>query len=307
MDEHRRSFSPTLWYLTPEQVRNDPDRRTHLKQCWFPGVHTDVGRGYEDHAPNDIADITFVWMVDQCSGLLDFNMDRLLNTKTMFDKGDFKVIPGAQGVRAREDRVQRARNWGMAYLHDSMTSVFKLGGSATRTPGQYVFGVRGATRPKTDSSTSGSPSGSPGGSGFVTKSKILEHVKAEIKPWHSRLFGTAVGVFTGPPVDISKLDPVSTCEVIHPCVRLRLIQDPEYDPPALRDFRYEYDDQRSRWTWTKEWTDDNGKVRAKRLHEYQIPTTSLLIDKATMELLKMGEDSKEPIPPRKTRGWLPFL
>ncbi len=277
-----------------------PKRRTQLKQCWFAGVHTDVGRGYEDHAPGDIADITFAWMVDQCINLLAFNREKI---PTMLEKGDFKKPSGEgaekeQAEKERARRVAKAKKWGLADLHDSMTLIFKLGSSIDRTPGQYVFKARGSPRLKTDNSGSDIPSGS----GFVTKSKILHHLQPEGKAWHIRLWSSASGVFAGPPEDISKYDLVWTSEVIHPSVRMRRMQDPTYDPPALKDFKLHYDAARSRWVWTKTWTDDNGAVRAKKLLEDRIEDSYFSMLNVGPEMLKFRADEEEPIPPRPKSG-----
>ena len=40
MDETRQDFRPVLW-------RNVPKAETRLSQVWMPGVHTDIGGGYE--------------------------------------------------------------------------------------------------------------------------------------------------------------------------------------------------------------------------------------------------------------------
>src|SRR5258706_9750301 len=112
LDEHRKSFKPTLWYIPPEHGNIPPKRRTQVKQCWFAGVHTDVGRGYKDHVPRDIADITFAWMVDQCRGLLAFHEHRI---PEMLKKGDFKEAEGDWAERERDEeerdrRVDKAHN-----------------------------------------------------------------------------------------------------------------------------------------------------------------------------------------------------
>ena len=61
----------------------------------------------------------------------------------MTERGDFKKPEGEETKRQREDRVRKAQHWGLAYLHDSMDSlVFKMGGSRTRTPGQYIFKMK---------------------------------------------------------------------------------------------------------------------------------------------------------------------
>ena len=216
----------------------------------------------------------------------------------MLDKGDFNELPGEQAKRVRAAREAKAKNWGLADLHDSMTWVFKLGRSLDRTPGQYVFKARGSPRLKTDKSGT---SGSPSGSGFVTESKILS--QPEAKPWHAQLWSAAAGVFTGPPEDTSKFDPVWTSEVIHPSVRMRMMQDPTYDPPALRGFNLHYDPVRSRWIWTKKWTDDNGFAREKMLEEERIQDSYYSMLKVGPEMLKFRADEKEPIPPKPKSGW----
>jgi hypothetical protein len=258
-------------------------------------VHTDVGRGYNDHAPGDIADITFAWMVDQCRNLLAFNDKKV---RQMMEKGDFKVPEGDDAKRQREDRVRRAQNWGMAYLHDSMSLVFKMGGSMTRTPGQYFFRARGWAHEKADSNSSES--------GFVTKSKIVTDSPPEAKSWHSRLWSTASGAFSGPSEDGARQE-VWTSEVIHPSVRVRMMHDQTYDPPALRGFKLMYDATRTRWTWVKEWTDANGEFRRKKLHEYRMEDSSFGLSKATAETLGSGVGEEVPLPPRQTnKSWFPF-
>ena len=41
-----------------------------FKQCWFPGAHSNIGGGYED---TGMEDITLAWMMDNLSGMLDFD------------------------------------------------------------------------------------------------------------------------------------------------------------------------------------------------------------------------------------------
>ena len=54
MDEMRESFQPTLW----EDAEQHPD----ALQCWFPGVHSDVGGGYHEAG---LADGALGWMIDE--------------------------------------------------------------------------------------------------------------------------------------------------------------------------------------------------------------------------------------------------
>jgi hypothetical protein len=61
IDEKRSNFPPTLWHKTFDGPAKD------LQQCWFPGVHSNIGgqaevpRAYGDF--EEISDITFAWMV----------------------------------------------------------------------------------------------------------------------------------------------------------------------------------------------------------------------------------------------------
>lgn len=50
--ERRRAFAPMVWYQRAQS--------TWLEQCWFLGVHSDVGGGYQEHGLSDIA---LRWMI----------------------------------------------------------------------------------------------------------------------------------------------------------------------------------------------------------------------------------------------------
>ena len=232
-------------------------------------------------------------MVDQCRNLLAFNEKKV---PQMLEKGDFKQPEDEGAKKRREDRLRKAKTWGLADLHDSMTLIFKLGHSVDRTPGRYVFRAREPAREKSDRRGGSSPRGS----GFVTVSEILPD--SEMTSWHSRPRSTASDVLTGPPEAHSELDPVWTREVIHPSVRLRMMQDRTYDPPALRDFKLKYDVARSRWTWVKKWEDTDGVARETTLHEDRIEDSSFSMSKVTAETLRFGVDKEEPVPPRQKNG-----
>ncbi|KAF1946326.1 hypothetical protein EJ02DRAFT_249820 [Clathrospora elynae] len=71
LDERRKAFRPTLWYI-PQGLCDDPARRTpELKQVWFPGWHINCGGGSNDcfsEMKGDLENIstaTFCWML-QC-------------------------------------------------------------------------------------------------------------------------------------------------------------------------------------------------------------------------------------------------
>jgi hypothetical protein len=54
IDEHRKEFEPAVWKL--------PQHRGYLtvEQAWFPGVHANIGGGYDDRGLSDLA---LDWMV----------------------------------------------------------------------------------------------------------------------------------------------------------------------------------------------------------------------------------------------------
>jgi hypothetical protein len=56
LDEHRASFSPTLW--------TDIEQRDSVKQVWFPGAHSDVGGGY---VQKGLSDSALKWMMDEAA------------------------------------------------------------------------------------------------------------------------------------------------------------------------------------------------------------------------------------------------
>lgn len=64
IDENRKTFAPVLW--------DDPDadaraRGQVIEQVWHPGVHSDIGGGYDDDSR--LADLTLGWMLDRLEAL----------------------------------------------------------------------------------------------------------------------------------------------------------------------------------------------------------------------------------------------
>jgi hypothetical protein len=61
IDERRLTFPPTLWHKSPDAPAKG------LQQCWFPGVHGNIGGQAADPRTagdqEEIGDITFAWMV----------------------------------------------------------------------------------------------------------------------------------------------------------------------------------------------------------------------------------------------------
>lgn len=125
LDEHRRLFTPTLWEL-PDDARN----LKKLKQCWFPGVHSNIGGSYPDAG---ISNITLAWMISQLEdhdgGILAFDHDYLDQVQEW----------NTEGYAQRKEPV---RPWGMGRLYDSASPNNVLTAAQginpiTRTPGQY--------------------------------------------------------------------------------------------------------------------------------------------------------------------------
>lgn len=114
LDEERAPFCPTLW----EKPRGST---TNLKQVWFPGVHSNVGGGYDDA---DISNITLAWMMSRMETFIEFQPDYLLQQYQL----------NKQYYRASG---QKSRWWSFGKIHDSIMGVYYLAGRRTRTPGNH--------------------------------------------------------------------------------------------------------------------------------------------------------------------------
>jgi hypothetical protein len=114
LDERRGPFSPALW----EKRDND---RTNLVQVWFPGVHSNVGGGYEDQG---LADITLAWMISKLEPFLDFRPNFLMS---LYEENR-AYYKGAG---------EKMRWWSFGEIYNSLKGLYSLTGSKTRTPGDY--------------------------------------------------------------------------------------------------------------------------------------------------------------------------
>ncbi|KAK6352873.1 hypothetical protein TWF696_004874 [Orbilia brochopaga] len=108
LDERRLPFTPTLWRLP---VRSPKERHRdiipNLKQVWFPG-----GGGYADQ---ELSDLTLVWMIEQLSPFLGFDLDYVKS-----------LNKGPDG-----------NNWASGKIFNSFRGIMKGAGSKVRTPGGY--------------------------------------------------------------------------------------------------------------------------------------------------------------------------
>lgn len=67
IDEKRGPFAPALWEGSEQTVVN----RT-IEQVWFPGVHSNIGGGYDDHK---LSDVTLQWMLRRVRDNTDLALD----------------------------------------------------------------------------------------------------------------------------------------------------------------------------------------------------------------------------------------
>ena len=69
IDEKRKNFEATLWHQQPNSGSQV------LEQVWFPGVHSDVGGGYQA-SECGLSDIALHWMLGKARGC-DLNFEEL--------------------------------------------------------------------------------------------------------------------------------------------------------------------------------------------------------------------------------------
>ena len=259
-----------------------------------------------------MADITFAWMVEQCTEHLSFCQETL---NEIMKDGDFNT---KKGQDKRQTRMENAGKWGMADFHDSMrTLVGCLTRSKPRTPGRYPFHSRYLVRDKRNGSwihiTGAANTSSDRETSMVTASEFVRNARPP--PWYKRFITWLKGVFTRK--SRNKPIPVPTLECIHPCVRVRMFKDPEYDPLSLRGYKLVR--HAEQWSWEKEWTADDGTVRKVKLPEAKLPehhgsdlwSARKQVDKdfkeqVDREMLDYLERHGEAIPPRVTKPWWKF-
>ncbi|KAK0656887.1 hypothetical protein B0T16DRAFT_400475 [Cercophora newfieldiana] len=79
LDEWRTAFDCTMW-------GRKNNESTHLRQCWFPGSHANVGGGWPDQ---QIATIALAWMADQLTSIgVEFS-------KVEMNRVFYELRPGA--------------------------------------------------------------------------------------------------------------------------------------------------------------------------------------------------------------------
>ncbi|KAJ8475345.1 hypothetical protein ONZ45_g15642 [Pleurotus djamor] len=139
LDEHRMSFTPTLFF-DPTPVSEQAASDAALQQCWFPGVHSDIGGSYA-RGYLDISDLALAWMIDRCSSSLAFDRDAL-RVWIKAPTSKFELQRGQAELKTTDlyDTKINPPRWGLSKLNDSFVGHWKVAGSRVRTPGQYFLG-----------------------------------------------------------------------------------------------------------------------------------------------------------------------
>ncbi|KAI9733193.1 MAG: hypothetical protein M1818_007311 [Claussenomyces sp. TS43310] len=132
LDEHRATFSPTLW-----QFPNEPDKLQTLRQVWFSGVHCNIGGAcYDDEGQSNIS---LAWMVSRlqetetAGPMLDFdedyltwcftrNVSRCREIYKSRGKGEDKVRKGLLNI------LDGYRGWAMGRIEETDTGVYRITG-----------------------------------------------------------------------------------------------------------------------------------------------------------------------------------
>jgi len=107
IDEGRRLFEPTLFEMGPTALRSG---NQVIEQSWFPGVHSNVGGGYQDAG---LSNTTLYWMAAHAEKL---------------------------GLYLGPDWRTRLKFSELGEMRDSRTGIYKLMGMAVRAMGKQKNG-----------------------------------------------------------------------------------------------------------------------------------------------------------------------
>ena len=69
IDEMRRPFQPTFWMRKHDEQLGE---NQIVEQMWFPGVHSNVGGGYDN---TQLSDMALVWMISRVQQLTGLHFD----------------------------------------------------------------------------------------------------------------------------------------------------------------------------------------------------------------------------------------
>jgi hypothetical protein len=95
IDENRADFQRVGWAPTAEkQDARDPQGNLYFEQVWFPGVHADVGGGYEENESR-LSDISLSWMLAAAS---------MIPNGLKHDQSVLRLHPDASGPQHNEQK-----------------------------------------------------------------------------------------------------------------------------------------------------------------------------------------------------------
>jgi hypothetical protein len=94
IDENRADFKPVEWKPTASKTGRDADKNLYFEQVHFPGVHADVGGGYNDNESR-LSDIALKWMLAAAS---------LIPNGIKHDETVLRLHPDPAGVQHDEQK-----------------------------------------------------------------------------------------------------------------------------------------------------------------------------------------------------------
>ncbi|MEO8740408.1 MAG: DUF2235 domain-containing protein [Casimicrobiaceae bacterium] len=126
IDEQRGNFQAAVWTLNKH-----PRSGQVLEQAWFPGAHSNIGGGYEQHG---LSDTTLLWMLSRILkwDLLELNMDAvaggldqsepypagiLAKSRTRFWRAIGSPVPRPVGITTDAEQIHESA-WERAAKHD---------------------------------------------------------------------------------------------------------------------------------------------------------------------------------------------
>jgi uncharacterized protein (DUF2235 family) len=117
IDEMRKPFVPTFWTLRVDRDLGDQK----VEQVWFPGVHSNIGGGYDT---SGLSDVALAWMISRVETLTDlrFNREEVLKTvwpctaATLYRSSKGGAFTGLRNILPGDyslvrSRLQRLYRW----------------------------------------------------------------------------------------------------------------------------------------------------------------------------------------------------
>jgi len=95
IDENRKDFKRVGWAPTAEKLdKRDAAGNLYFEQVWFPGVHADVGGGYEENESR-LSDVSLQWMLAAAS---------VIPNGLRHDETVLRLHPDASGTQHDEQK-----------------------------------------------------------------------------------------------------------------------------------------------------------------------------------------------------------